>query len=357
MLQRSKEIKVKIEVLNKQDIVVDNIEGMSMGGSIDIKNDGLIRRNLDITFMTHDKTLISPNSSLWINKRLRVYLGIVSYSGDIEYFNYGIFIISNPELDIDENSSIISIKGYDKMYLYETPFLNKTLFTVGTPIGTIIRMLGQLIGETKFMIDDDNNTIPYDLQYEPDSDIENCLTDLKEMYMDYDLYYNAEGYLVYEKIKNRINDPIVWSFKDETDFHISKNVSYYYDNIKNYIKVIGALNEDTAEQPIYELSYNDKDNPFSIDNIGKKSAIFNMDKYTTIEQCTQKARYEMQKSLNLANTIDIQTIPLYIIYDANTIINVYDYNFNEEEKYLIDSISVPLDVEGQMGITAHKLFS
>jgi hypothetical protein len=359
MLQKTKELRVKIEVLDKNDMVIDYIEGITTDGSVDIKNDGIIRRNLNITFISNSKTNISKNSPLEINKRLRVFIGIVNYFDEVEYFNLGIFIISNPEKSISESGNTINIKGYDKGYLFQqNPFEYKTIFQINTPVGEAVKALGTLIGETKFMIEDYTYLIPNtELQYQADAKIENGIKDLQDMYINYQIYYNTDGYLVYETIKDRLNDPIVWSFKDSTDFHIEKTQSYNYDNIKNYVKVLGKLNETTAIQPSHVASVTGLDKEFSIDNIGKKASVFTMDKYFNEEQCMQKANYELEKSQNLANTITIDTIPIYLINDVNKIIEVYDYDNDLTEKYLVDSISVPLNIDGQMSITAHKLFS
>jgi hypothetical protein len=359
MLQKTKELRVKIEVLDKNDMVIDYIEGLTTEGSIDIKNEGIIRRNLNMTFVATNKTEINKNSVLSINKRLRVYIGIVNYFDEVEYFNCGIFIISNPEKNISERGNTISVKGYDKGYLFQqNPFEYKTTFEINTPVGEAIKSLGILIGETKFLIEDYTYLIPNtELQYQPDAKIESGIKDLQDMYMNYQIYYNTDGYLVYETIKDRLNDPIIWSFKDSTDFHINKTQSYNYDNVKNYIKVLGRLNETTSIQPKYEVSVAGLDNEFSIDNIEKKPDVFTMDKYFTVEQCMQKANYELEKSQNLANTITIETIPIYLINDVNKIIEVYDYDNDLTEKYLVDSVSIPLSVDSTMNITAHKLFN
>jgi hypothetical protein len=357
MLQKTKQLRVKIEVLDKNDMVVDYIEGLTTDGNIDIKNDGFIRRNLDMTLIATNKTEISKNSLIWINKRLRVFIGIVNYFDEVEYFDLGIFIISNPEKSISDSGNTISIKGYDKGYLYKNPFEYKTTFEINTPVGEAVKALGTLVGETKFLIEDYVYLIPHsDMQYQADASIENGINDLQEMYMNYQIYYNTDGYLVYEKIKNRLNDPIIWSFKDTTDFHTSKNIVYNYDNIKNYIKVIGRLDDNTAEQPMYEVSVTGLDKEFSIDNIGRKPNVIPMDKYFTVEQCQQKAEYELEIAQNLANEITISTIPIYLINDVNKIIEVYDYDNDLTEKYLVDSVSIPLNIESTMNITAHKLF-
>jgi hypothetical protein len=281
MLQKSKELKVKIEVLNSSDIVVDYLEGIILDGSIDIKNDGLIRRNLTATFIANSRTEITPNSRLWINKRLRIYIGLINYFDKTIYFNYGVFIIDNPEKSISQNGNTINIKGYDKMHLYSNPFENKTVYSEGTPIAEVVKGLGQLVGETKFLIEDYIYTLPHELQYNAGSKMETGIQDLINMYMDYQIYYNVNGYLVYETIKNRLNDPIVWEFNGITDFHIDKTIQYKYDNVKNYIKVLGQLNEDTAEQPVYESSITGLSNIYSIDNIGRRPQIFTEDKYFT----------------------------------------------------------------------------
>jgi hypothetical protein len=356
-MQKNKELKVKIEVLNKFDIVVDYIEGITLSGSVDIKNDGLTRRSLSLTFVANSKTEITPNSRLWINRRVRVFIGILNYSNEVEYFNLGIFVISNPEKSTTNSGTTISIKGYDKGSLFKEELGIYTVFSANTPVVEAIKALGGLIGENKFLLENTGYVIPYEMKLQGETAIEKAMKDLNDMYMSYQIYYNLDGYLVYEKMQNRLNDPIIWSFKDSLDFHLNKTKTYNYDDVKNNISVIGNLDEKTGVQPRYVATVTGLDKPFSIDNIGKRSNTFAMDKYSTDEQCKQKALYELEKAQNLANTITINTIPIYLINDVNKIIEVYDYDIDETEKYLIDSVSIPLNVDGQMNIVGHKLFN
>lgn len=355
MFQRVREVHIKIEVLNQLDMVIDEIEGLSVGGNISIDNSTLIRRSIDVQFISREKLDINEKSRLWINKKLRLWIGIKDFSDKIHWFNQGIYLINNPQKDINADGGKISIKGFDKMFSYNEQLGNDIKYTAETPLHDAIRGIGEKRGETKFLIESSEYKVPYDLQFSVASKLIDALKNIIELYMHHQVYYNLDGFLVFEKYKNRVNDPFIWEFKEDADFHVSKNISFDYDNIKNYIKVLGKMDEETGLQPKYEMKIEGLEKPYSIENIGEKLLVILEDKYINQEQCKVRCEAEIEKYQNLASTISITTIPIYLINDVNKIIKIVDDD--EEFACIINRVNIPLSHDGMMDIQCSQLYT
>lgn len=355
MFNRRRVLHCKMEILNMQDMVVGGVSGIVLGGSITMSNDSMVRRSLDITFVANQSIEIQPHSLLWLDKRIKVWIGIETVKGDIEYFNQGIYVISNPETSVSVSGRTITINAFDKMHLFAQPFKFETKFDVDTPIHVAIKAIASLIGEQKLIIEQSEFTMPYDMQISIGSDMQNALKDITNLYMNYHIYYNLDGFLVFEKMKNRIYDIPVWEFKDKMDFTINRTMISDYENIKNYIKCVGKLNDDTGIQPVYEIKIQGSDKIFGIENIGERAIVITEDKYTEVEQCKKRCEYEIDKTQNLMNTFSITSVPIYLINDVNRIVKVFD---NDKEYIcLIDGVTIPLNYDGTMQIECHQIFT
>ena len=107
---------IKIEILDKNENIINEISGMVIDGNISIDTQSAIRRQCDLRFVLNSTTVISETSSLWINKRFRLYIGIINnLTNEIVWYLQGTFLIFDPTEDIEIDECTVSIKGYDKM--------------------------------------------------------------------------------------------------------------------------------------------------------------------------------------------------------------------------------------------------
>lgn len=354
MLQRSKIIHTKVEILNMSDIVVGELEDYCIDASVSVDVSNLARRTMTATFKATSKTEINELSLLWINKRIKLYFGIERYTGEIVWFNMGIFIINNPTTEVGLEQRNISITGTDKMFLFQQPFMDReTKIAAGIPIHSVIKKLAQLVGENKLLIEDSLYNINAEMQMSSDDIIEDTLKEVTNLYMNYQTYYNIDGYLVFEQTKTHIYDPITWDFTGDKDLTVSRNIVSEYDNIKNHIVVYGAYNEKTGVQPKYETKVTDNSNVFSINNIGERRQCFVEDKYTTTEQCKLKCEYELEQVQNLSKTFTIESAPIFILNDVNKLIRIRD-NGNDYT-CVIDKVTI--NPVSTMSIECHQVFN
>lgn len=355
MKQKTKVVRMKIQSLDHNDNIIGEIKGYCTGGSLDISNSDMVRRSIDLQFVANSKLEINKNSPFWINKRLKIFTGIDDYKGNKYWFDHGIFIPTEPETSISLSGRTISLSALDKMVLADNPVLTTTKIAVNTPIATALKGLAELYGETKLLISNYDYNLPYDYEMSAGDNIQEAMRELTNLYMNYDIYYDTNGYLVYEKQKNRINDQPVWEFINEKDFTISRQISADYTKVYNDFMVYGYYDDTKATQPSYHLTITDSSHPFSVSNMKRKhSLVVTEDNYLTTEQCKVRAEYEKQQAENLINNFSITTAPIYSLNDVNRVIKVTD-NGNVYT-CLVDSISYPLDVRSSMQIDCHEIF-
>lgn len=243
----------------------------------------------------------------------------------------------------------------DKMCLADTPVTMTTKIPLNTNIATAIKKLGELYGETKFISEDLEYSLPYTYEMLAGDNIQDAIKEIANLYMNYDVFYNTSGYLVYEKQKNRINDERMWIFENPYDFTIQRKITADFSKVFNDFKIFGYYDDDTGVQPKYQLTITDNQHPFSVENMARKhSMVIEEDNYLTVEQCKVRAEYEKQQAENLINKFSITTVPIYQLNEVNKVIEVIDNN----KKYvcLVDSITYPFDVSSPMTITCHEIF-
>jgi len=105
LLQNTKSLYIKGEVLNDNFEVVKNIEGSIISGDYSINSDSDIRRtcNLDIQL---NKCDIDFTEEIFFRYYLKLYIGYYSFSAkDILYYCIGIYCFDNNSTQYDEKNS------------------------------------------------------------------------------------------------------------------------------------------------------------------------------------------------------------------------------------------------------------
>lgn len=363
-LQKSQTKYVKLEILNQQDKIVDSLAGLAIDGGYNIDANSALRRTCDIKFILNSKMVINSSSPLWINKRFRLWTGIKNLLTDeIKYFNQGIYLISDPVIDIQLIDKTVSIKGYDKMAYFTGEVTgqlpNKVVIPVDAPISDAIKSTAQTLGgENKLLIDTSPYTVPYEIEKDAGNTIYDILKELQELYKTWKCYYDVNGNFVFTRIKDHINDPVLFDFSIyKTIQTISQDVKY--SNIKNYFKVIGKLLDDNT-QYISEMTVTNAlypNNPFTVEKMGEmttRKLIIQEDKYYTQEQCDSRIQYEYFLHSNFAEEISFTTIPLPFL-DVDQIVYINKPEYNIVGKYCITNISSGLRHDSLMQLKAYKL--
>lgn len=358
--QSVRELHVRIDVLNSQDVVVDRIETDAIDGSIDIDGQSPVRRTCDLRLLLTSKLLPSPSSPIWLNKRFRVWIGIRSLrTGEIQWFNMGIFVMSDPDIAMQIAEKSISLRGLDKMCLLNGDIAgqlrNRLQIPVGTPIHSAIRSVAELAGETKLIIETHPYSTPYTIEVEAGSTYWDVIEELTSLYMNWQAHYDVNGFFCFNQTRVKATDAIIWNWSDK-DFRVNSSNHPKFSNVKNHFIVYGRV-LDNGTQPKYEheLTNSNSTSPFTIEKIGRRLWVISEDSYFTQEQCLQRVNYEMFLKTNLAEEINISALPVYF-FDSNKLVEFNSPEDNIIGKYALNHISFPLKFDGTMSFSAFKVY-
>lgn len=352
---------------------VGEVQGQTVGGSIEINANSTVRRTCSIDMVITDSSfLVSENSKIFMDKWIRIELGIRSLKTDeIVWFNKGIYAINNPSVRYNSVEKRLHIEGLDLMCTLDGTLGGTLGITTKLPkeagisdsIKTTVWQLGK-ISQSQIYIEQNDLEMPYDIEKTPTDTVYSILEELKNLYMSMEIFFDENGRLIYQRIRNRYvanpipnyeNDVVTFRFLEEHDLVTDYNVNYLFDNVKNKITVWGKMRNDGIQVKA-ELINTDNNSPFSVNkNLGTIPFSITDEKIFNNEQALERARYEMYKYSNMSEQVSVSCTPLYFL-DVNTLIEFDKPEIGLEGKYLVDDISIPLDATGRMNLSCHRVY-
>lgn len=369
MRQPIRNLQTTIQILDDDNTIIDTITGRVTDGSINYSATSLTRRTGTLKMIVEQQNLPSNKSVIWFNKRVRVYQGIVDlthYPREAVNFLLGTFWIDESALSISENSRSISITLSDKMNKWDGLGLeNQLKIEHGTPMSEAMRGIMELIGETDFgymYSSNEKEVMPYDYKKEVGTDIMDIIEDFRDMYMDFICGYNVLGQFEYRKIEMQKKDEsrqVKWDFDstivDRADLTLSFSEAYNLKDVKNRVVIVGSTSTKTGYTPQGSVKVTDASNVFNVDAIGTRTKVIKNSDLTNDLQCVSQARYEIWKSAHFQEKVTIETVPVYPL-QPNDLITITNPVTKKSYRYMIDTISTDLGVDGRMSIDAHKLY-
>ena len=239
---------VRLELLNYQFQTVDSVEGVCTSGSISIDANSDIRRTGSVVLVVTDSSFeVTPGGKIFLDKYIRVWVGTASLiTGEIEYTNCGIFIIDAPSYQYNSSSNSLTLSLLDLMakltgirngYL---PGIPSTL-SAGENIRQAIISVLALGGFTKYVIEEapDPGVIPNDLEFDQGATVYDLLVELKNIYPNYEIFFDVNGVFYYKPIPTGNEDPIYIDDSSWNKIVIEENIDVDFQNVKNVIEVYG----------------------------------------------------------------------------------------------------------------------
>ena len=239
---------VRIKLLNYQFQTIDEISGVVTSGNISINANSDIRRTGSLNIVVQDSTFeVGASSKVWLDKYVQVFVDIDHIiSGKRVETNCGIFIIDAPKYQFDPSTNTLTLSLLDLMakltgirngYLKGIP----TRFPAGEDIRqAIIGTLG-LGGFTKYIVEapQGNGKIPTDLEFNAGATVYELLTGLRDIYPNYEMFFDIDGTFYYKPIPTGANDPVVIGDDVWESIVTSEGIGTDFQNIKNSIEVYG----------------------------------------------------------------------------------------------------------------------
>lgn len=362
-IQNIRNTHITLEVLNKDLEVIGRIEGRATSGSISVSSESLIRRTGTITLAMHERLTPRKESLLWMGNRVRVYAGIEDLQSSkqkVTHFLLGTFAIEEPVVDTDATTDTITIQLSDLMSVFDDTFLeNKMVFEGDTPVHIAVNSLANYFGEFNTDIEFGLKNIPYKMEYEAGSRVMDVLKDLRDLYMDNECYYDLRGKFIYKHMNIQLSggEPVKWRFDGDYNLMINTSKSYTYNNVYNRVLVIGGADSVSGISPKDESTVTDINSIFHESSLGRvKTKVVTESSYKNKEQCASRARYEIFKSSNFQEQVNMACVPIYTL-DVNDVIQLQkDGDENSFDNYIIDTITIPFDNKSDMSISCHKAY-
>lgn len=240
-------LRIKINILNFQMQTVDEISGNVTDGNITEDANSDIRRTCNISMVvTNGQFNVQSGGQIWLDKYFQIYIGVDNlYTGETQWFNKGIYLIDQPTYSFDPVTSTLTFQGYDLMckmtglrngYLEGIP----TVIPQGSNIReSMIATVTQLGGFTKYAIQENPQTVPYDIQIDPGGTVYDILVALRDILPSWQIYFDEDGVFHYNPIPSGQNEPVM--FYDDTwnEVVLSESINTDFSAVKNVVEVWG----------------------------------------------------------------------------------------------------------------------
>jgi len=353
--------RIKVELLRPSDEspygVVDTYLENSSGSSLNISWQNGVRRTCSIALINlSDSPYYIDPDSLYINSKFKLHLGLEDGIGNIEWFACGVFLMDDPQLTSQFSQSILTLKGIDKFGAYSS-IRGELDGTYQIPLNTDISVsiksiLTDLVNDPKAPIIDVSlvgKTNPYTIVKEIGSKIGDVLLELSSINSN-NIYYNTEGQLVIEPDFDFSTQSSQFDFTTEQFQYLGNTtLTYKFSELYNSVLVISSNTNDITYS--YRAQNNNLLSPVSIPNLGfERCFVYRTDILNSVVQCMDLANYILLRKTIMQSEISFSSIPLYHL-SVGDVITLTDSNLKlNKKRYIISSISLPLQVGSQMTI-------
>lgn len=370
---------IKMEWLNADGTVAHEItqDLYNTSGTLNINYQAGARRTFNIQIHNADSRYDVVINKVWFGQQIKLSLGLI-INNESYFIPQGVFYITNPTDIYNTSERMIQINCTDKWaYLdgslfgnldgiYQVP-LNSNIFTAirallntekgnGYPIDPVPPLVNNYF-LTKMVSLSDGTKVPvintpYTLRVERGSTYADVLLQFNTMLAGM-MYYNEYGQLIVEPNDYDLLDrdkEVLWKFNQDNTELFSKSTEYKFTETYNDIMTFGAvLNGNLATG---RATNRNVQSDTCVQLIGTKTKVFEDTNYYADELAQEWAEFLLKQYTVLNKSLNITCSPMYHL-DVNKLIEVTDpkNNYNQE-KFLINSISIPLSYSGSMTINA-----
>ena len=259
--QRAKTIYTKIELLNNEMLVMDEIQGAFIDGGISIDSGSDIRRTFDGTILVKDDTYItSETSRIWLDKKIRVYIGFLyQRTQEIHWYSLGVFNFCDNSFNYDEKTKELKVSCLDLMSslngdLGGVLIGSETKIPIDSKIrDAMVKTVTQLGGISKYRITYQSDVVPYDMSWGTGATVWEILEELRDLYYSYEMFFDEDTF-VCQRVPMDSGEPVVMSNELFDQFVLSEGMSNSFSEVKNVIEVWGETTKANyySEETTYE---------------------------------------------------------------------------------------------------------
>ena len=263
----SSHIYCRIDMLNKDFATIDSLDGVVIDGSISVDSESDVRRTFNATlYLGKNSNIANSTEEDWISRNVRVFIGLKDRNNLIHWYNQGCYSFSSNGFTYNSTTNTVQASCVDLVSR-----LNGDL--AGQKVGLASRIeknaqvnksIEAVLKESefsKYCIDYWSRTVPHDLDYETGTTLWQILTELRDLYYPFEMYFDDDTFVCRE-IPSGFNDPPVLEPELFESLVTSdgESATVDYTSVRNCIEVFGATIDadvfSTDENTRYDLDSN-----------------------------------------------------------------------------------------------------
>lgn len=248
--QRTKDIFVKIELLNKNYKIIDSLTANLITDSLNIDSTAKQRRRYSCNIHAADYSfLIGADKKIWIDKYVRIYYGIKPLrTAKIRWWLVGTFTYVDANYTYSGTDNTLALTCADLMADYDgtkNGVMNGYALTIpaGEDIRESVLALVKKAGITRYYIEDIGREIPYDLEYSDSVTYCDIWTDICELYDSWEFFFDVDGTFIWRQIPTGLSEPCQLSHSFIHPLVIDESVNNTFKEIYNVTEIWGKTLE------------------------------------------------------------------------------------------------------------------
>lgn len=360
MKNPDKQLRIKIELYDSNMFFIKELtEHVTKNniGAISANRNDPIRRSFSFTLNNKTGEYIwGADKLLWLDKRVKVYTGLLLSNGQIEYLPQGVFAITQPQDGHTFEGKLVTVECHDLAYFLtegNSPFVNEQIIEAGVNCATAIKLLAQVAGITDFLFDNVTETVPYELTYSMNSDRWQAIQDIAA-FCKSEVYFDTNGYLRLKRVadlNDLQNESAVWKFYVGDGFYSGNIRKMDSEKTANHIRVLGGSSQ--TETVIYDLVVDEntslwQNSPYTVQKIGRKLYFHNEGNPDPLilnsNDAKYRAKFELMNRLGYVEQVSLNSAPIYFL-EPSDIIEIIDPANGINSRYRIESLQIPLNPE------------
>lgn len=278
-------MKLKIEVLDSNGKIIGTLEPDITSGSMSINGESDIRRTVNFVVQPtiKEKIRITENSLLWLNKDIRMYVGLYNCrTKQYKYYPLGTYVYDNTSGVFDATNDNLTVNCSDFMKKLDGTkngqlgalIINYPAYEENEETGAVIRYniirnaiietLEKLARITNHRIDDigeykalpdyndaweqyrkENitwNVIPYDQEFSSGCTVLSILTTFRDLYPNYEMFFDMETNTFICQLKPMCYEDDIYLDNDFIQrVLVSENTSVDMTTVRNICEVWGKV--------------------------------------------------------------------------------------------------------------------
>lgn len=372
---------LKLEWLNPDDTIAYEIttDLYNTNGTLNVTNQSGCRRTFNLQIHNVDGKYDIDVNKVWLGQKVKLYLGLY-IDGTPYLIQQGVFYLTNPIDIMNTAENCIQLNCTDKWAfldgtlfgnldgIYKVP-VNSNIFKAIKALLLTDRGNGIPIDSTKPNISSFFNTkmtalsngelvsvlnTPFTATIDKGQTYADVLLQFNTMLAGV-IYYDTVGRLNVEPNETDLLDKdkeILYKFDQNNCDILGRNREFKFTDVYNDILCVGATTNGYLAKG--RASNMNVKSDLCVQRIGRKTKVYEDTNYYTDGLCQDWANYLLRTNTILQTSVNLTTVPLYHL-DVNKLITITNpKNHLKEEKFLINSLSIPLGL-GQMTISASSI--